>query len=47
MEDKVCPLAYRKEGWFGSCERVKCSWWDGKQCAILTLAKCIKVSVAK
>ena len=41
MEDKKeCPINMT------TCTKA-CAWFDGKQCAVLTLAKGIKVSVAK
>ena len=47
MEDKVCPMKFSNYILIGECTKDGCAWWDGKQCAILTLAKGIKVSVAK
>jgi hypothetical protein len=31
-----CPIRFHS---LDKCELEKCSWWDGKQCAILSMAK--------
>lgn len=37
--EKVCPLIITN---YQVCDEEKCAWWDGKQCAILSIAKALE-----